>query len=209
MAVTEGTPKDIIIPNHGNVNERGIYNISGPGITGFTALAGAANQGTSVVDVVQRALSENRITVAVFSHYEIADRVWVTALGEPDIVTGTREQGHVTVNTPTFLTGVWIEGTDSDNNANGTMIITLQGSGIHGNTGLTDMRPPHAQIIDFSPRSTDQNPPAADNPYSYDIDNNPPKRIIGVGDTVIPMIRLRFDNVTAPYQEYQIVLTGF
>jgi len=209
MAVNESTPKDIIIPNYGNVSERGIYNISGPGITGRTALAGAANQGTSVVDVVQRALMENRITVAVFSHYEVADRVRVTALGEPGIVTATREAGHVTINTPTFLLGVWMEGTDSDNNPDGTHIITLQGSGINGNTSLTDLVVPHLQIIDLSPRSVDQNPPATDNPYSYDIDNNPPKRVIGVGDVNVPMIRLRVDNLTSPYQEYQIALTGF
>ncbi len=103
-------PTDIVIPVYNNMVHRKRYDVGAPALSNFgtrRSLAGTANFGHSVVDVVEKAISEGRITANVTGTFNCSqlNTCSMTDLGDVTSFSTNSGAGTITINGVTVGSG--------------------------------------------------------------------------------------------------------
>jgi len=199
----EEVPEDILISSYSNLVDKGRKTIKRSVVMGGTVTAGLANKAHSVVDTVNKAIQENRIlTSSVKDYIEIYSenyiKVYAKFIGTaPTVTTSGAFSENINITASNIiLEGVVIRGRLEDTNE-GIKQITFRGTGIPGNTSHMDIIVP--SITKLASTSPEFGLPSETNPYSIDLDNNASIDVVGIGNTALPSITLKLQNLNYPF----------
>lgn len=116
----------------------------------------------------------------------------------------TNNTWTIDITNSVIVNDVTISGSDADYNSSNQLMVEVVGG--NGNTSYENIRVPKIQKVDMSAKIFGL--PSSGIPYTIDTDNNPAKKLIGVGTPSNPEVRLRFEGMNA-YSFYGFSLSNF
>lgn len=195
-------PDDILIASYSNLVDRGRKSFGNPFTSNHKVKAGLANKAHSVIDVIQRALDEDRISllnnttlVTNFLVLVSDNGTIVTArfLGDDPtaVVSGSNDE-IVTITFPSKcipISNQVIGPYASVSSGNRTFIFN--GEGIPGNRGISTLYLPN---IEKASITTELGDPSPSSPYPID-STSPEVELVGIGTDSFPSLSIRARGV--------------
>ena len=199
----EEIPEDILISSYSNLVDKGRQNIRRGIVRGGRVTSGLANKAHSVVDTVNKAIVENRIvTSPIHDYVEIFSQGYIKVYAKyigtsPTVSISGANSENITINVNNaILHGTVVRGRQEDTDS-GIKRVIHRGQGIPGNTSHMDIIIP--SVTKLSSTSPSFGLPAETNPYSIDLDNNASIDVVGIGNTSLPSLTLRLQNLNYPF----------